>query len=82
VSVGIWNIFVIGAQDIVDAIDRFQPGDGNACWKQRDVTSLDDQVALFEFAVAGVGGVDIVVSVDLLWVRSTLSLLPVQVSFD
>ena len=57
----IGDIFVQGAQAIVDAINKLPPGSGKACWKRCDVTSWEDQVALFEFAMTKFGGVDIVV---------------------
>ena len=61
-NVVIGDIFVTGAQDIVDAINRLPPGSGKACWKRCDVTSWEDQVSLFELAMTRFGGVDIVVS--------------------
>ena len=54
-----------GAQTIVDAINSLPTGSGKAQWRRCDVTSWDDQVALFEYAVTTFGGVDIVVSVHL-----------------
>ena len=53
-----------GARGVVDAIDRLPPGHGRACYKRCDVTDWDDQVNLFEFAMARFGAVDIVVSVS------------------
>jgi NAD(P)-dependent dehydrogenase (short-subunit alcohol dehydrogenase family) len=61
-NVVIGDIFVQGAQAIVDAINKLPPGSGKACWKRCDVTSWEDQVTLFEFAMTKFGGVDIVVS--------------------
>lgn len=59
----IGDIFTQGAQDIVNVINKLPPGSGKACWKRCNVTSWDDQVALFELAMSRFGGVDIVVSV-------------------
>ena len=59
----IGDIYVYGAQATVAAIEKLPPGTGKACWKRCDVTSWEDQVALFEYAVTKFGGVDIVVSV-------------------
>ena len=58
----IGDIFVHGAQNIVDAINGLPAGAGKAYWKRCDVTSWEDQVVLFEFAMTKFGGVDIVVS--------------------
>lgn len=61
-NVVIGDIFVQGAQDIVDAINKLPAGSGKAYWKRCDVTSWDDQVALYEFAVTKFGGIDIVIA--------------------
>lgn len=58
-----------GAQDVARAINRLPPGNGKACWKYCDVTSWEDQVALYELAMTRFGGVDIVVSVPFLGVH-------------
>ena len=58
----IGDIFEPGAQQIVDAINGLPPDNGKACWRRCDVTSWEDQVALFELAMTRFGGVDIVVS--------------------
>lgn len=62
-NVVIGDIFTPGAQNIVEAISKLPPGSGKACWKRCDVTSWEDQVALFELAMTKFGGIDIVVSV-------------------
>jgi len=61
-NVVIGDIFVQGAQDLVDAINKLPPGNGKACWRRCDVTSWEDQVALYEVAIARFGGVDIVIA--------------------
>ncbi|KAF9642105.1 hypothetical protein BDM02DRAFT_3273588 [Thelephora ganbajun] len=61
-NVVIGDIFAPGAQDIVDTINRLPPGSGKAYWKRCDVTSWEDQVALFECAMTRFGGVDIVIA--------------------
>lgn len=61
-NVVIGDIYLGGAQVIVEAIKRLPAGSGKAFWKRCDVTSWDDQVALFEFAVSKFGGIDIVIA--------------------
>jgi len=61
-NIVIGDIFVQGAHDIVDAINRLPPGSGKACWKRCDVTKWEDQVALYELAMSKFGGVDIVIA--------------------
>lgn len=61
-NVVIGDIFSPGAQDIVDTINKLPPGNGKACWRRCDVTSWEDQIALYELAMTRFGGVDIVVS--------------------
>ena len=50
-------------QGVVNAINGLPPGHGKASYKICNVTKWDDQVDLFEFAIARFGGADIVVSV-------------------
>lgn len=69
----IGDIFVQGAQDIVDTINRLPSGSGRACWRRCDVTIWEDQVALYEFAMSTFGGVDIVVSAPSLPSRSHIA---------
>ena len=68
-NVVIGDIFEPGAQQIVDAINGLPPDNGKACWRRCDVTSWEDQVALFELAMTRFGGVDIVVSAHLVQMR-------------
>lgn len=74
-NVVVGDIFVQGAQDIVDAINRLPPGNGKACWKRCDVTNWEDQVALFELAMTRFGGVDIVVSAPCICARRLVVLI-------
>jgi len=64
-NIVIGDIFEAGTQQIVDAINELPPDNGRACWRRCDVTSWQDQVALFELAMTRFGGIDIVVSVHL-----------------
>jgi hypothetical protein len=67
-NIVIRDTFVQGAQDIADATDKLQPGDGTTWRKRCDVASRDYQAALFEFAMTKFEGVEIVASVPSPWV--------------
>ena len=62
-NVVIGDIAERGALGVVDAINKLPPGNGKACCKRCDVARWEDQVDLFEFAMARFGAIDIVVSV-------------------
>ena len=62
-NVVIGDITERGALYVVDSINKLPPGSGRACFKRCDVARWDDQVDLFDFAMAKFGAVDIVVSV-------------------
>ena len=53
------------AQQIVDTINGLPSDTGKACLRQCDMTSLEDQAALFEAAMMRFGGVNAVVSPPL-----------------
>ena len=65
----IGDVLLDGAKGIADTINKLPPGSGKACWKRCDVTSWEDQVALFELGMKKFGGVDVAVSAALSSVR-------------